>query len=146
MCTTWTAKSQIFLLQGAIAMELAIHQQNAQIREALQVATVQQGKFSEYYFFSEMWVRVRSADILEITCEWFSCYRFGVCCLFIYNSASTSVSENCSYIQNPNFPSAYGSTSTISWTVTKCAPSKIDSIRNTQNTAFPSKIRELIPF
>ena len=51
MCTTWTAKSQIFLLQGAIAMELAIHQQNAQIREALQVATVQQGKFSEYYFF-----------------------------------------------------------------------------------------------
>ena len=85
-------------------------------------------------------------DILEITCEWFSCYRFGVCCLFIYNSASTSVSENCSYIQNPNFPSAYGSTSTISWTVTKCAPSKIDSIHNTQNTAFPSKIRELIPF
>ena len=53
MCTTWTAKSQIFLLQGAIEMELSIHQQNAQIREALQVATVQQGKFSEYYFFQK---------------------------------------------------------------------------------------------
>ena len=27
--------------------------------------------------------------------------------------------ENCSYIQNPNYPSPYGSTSTISWTVSK---------------------------
>jgi len=65
---------------------------------------------------------------------------FGVCCLFIYNSASTSVSENCSYIQNPNFPSAYGSTSTISWTVTKCAPS-VCSIRfdfETFTTAGPT--------
>jgi len=46
---------------------------------------------------------------------------FGVCCLFVFNSASTSITENCTYIQNPNFPSAYGSTSTISWTVNKCA-------------------------
>ena len=37
-------KSQMFLFQGAIAMVLAIPQQNAQIREELQVATVQLGK------------------------------------------------------------------------------------------------------
>merc|ERR1712038_1442699 len=46
---------------------------------------------------------------------------FGVCCLFVYSSASTTISQNCSYIQNPNFPSAYGSTSTIAWQVNKCA-------------------------
>merc|ERR1719412_1095769 len=46
---------------------------------------------------------------------------FGVGCLFVYSSASTSISQNCSYIQNPNFPSAYGSTSTIAWQINKCA-------------------------
>ena len=45
LCTICTAKSQIFLLQGATAMELAIHQPNAQIKEALQVVTVQLGKY-----------------------------------------------------------------------------------------------------
>merc|ERR1712223_923586 len=44
---------------------------------------------------------------------------FGVCCLFVYSSASTTISQNCSYIQNPNFPSAYGSTSTIAWQINK---------------------------
>merc|ERR1712226_300954 len=46
---------------------------------------------------------------------------FGVCCLFVYSSASTTISQNCSYIQNPNFPSAYASTSTIAWQINKCA-------------------------
>merc|ERR1719262_1847959 len=46
---------------------------------------------------------------------------FGVCCLFVYSKASTTISQNCSYIQNPNFPSAYGSTSTIAWQINKCA-------------------------
>merc|ERR1712226_1541691 len=46
---------------------------------------------------------------------------FGVCCLFVYSSVSTTISQNCSYIQNPNFPSAYASTSTIAWQINKCA-------------------------
>ena len=29
--------------------------------------------------------------------------RFGVCCLFIVSSASSSISENCTYIQNPRW-------------------------------------------
>jgi len=48
---------------------------------------------------------------------------FGVCCLFTYTAASTTISENCSYIQNPNWPSAYGSTSTIAYQVNKCRSS-----------------------
>lgn len=45
---------------------------------------------------------------------------FGVCCLFISTAAAT-ISENCSYIQNPSFPSAYTATSSLTWTVSKCS-------------------------
>ena len=46
-------------------------------------------------------------------------YRFGVCCVFMSSTGSETISMNNSYIQNPNFPSAYGSTTAISWTVAK---------------------------
>merc|ERR1712223_1834875 len=46
---------------------------------------------------------------------------FGVCCLFLYKTGSEDVSQNCSYIQNPNYPSAYGSTTSIYWNVKKCS-------------------------
>jgi len=46
---------------------------------------------------------------------------FGVCCLFITSTSGATVSQNCSYIQNPNFPSAYASETAISFTVTKCS-------------------------
>jgi len=46
---------------------------------------------------------------------------FGVCCLFITSTSGASVSENCSYIQNPNFPNAYGVETAISFTVAKCS-------------------------
>ena len=48
-------------------------------------------------------------------------HRFGVCCLFITSTSGATVSQNCSYIQNPNFPSAYASETAISFTVTKCS-------------------------
>ena len=48
-------------------------------------------------------------------------FRFGVCCLFLYKTGSEDVSQNCSYIQNPNYPSAYGSTTSIYWNVKKCS-------------------------
>ena len=98
-------------------MELAILPLSVLPREGLPVVIVQQGMCTAKILLLN--ANVKCFDII---------YSFGVCCLFIYNSASTSVSENCSYIQNPNFPSAYGSTSTISWTVTKCAPSKLNSV------------------
>jgi len=47
---------------------------------------------------------------------------FGVCCVFtLSDSTSTTVNYNDTYIQNPDFPSAYGSTSTLSYTVNKCS-------------------------
>merc|ERR1711899_324847 len=45
----------------------------------------------------------------------------GVCCLFITSTSGAFVSENCSYIQNPNFPNAYGVETAISFTVQKCS-------------------------
>ena len=50
----------------------------------------------------------------------FDCFRFGVCCLFTTQSSGT-ISENCTYLQNPGFPSAYTTSTTIQWTVTKCS-------------------------
>jgi len=47
---------------------------------------------------------------------------FGVCCVFtLSSSSSTTVNYNDTYIQNPDFPSAYGSSSTLSYTVNKCS-------------------------
>jgi len=46
---------------------------------------------------------------------------FGVCCLFITSAAGGSVDQNCSYIQNPNFPNAYASAAAISYTINKCS-------------------------
>jgi len=46
---------------------------------------------------------------------------FGVCCLFITQTSGTTISQNCSYIQNPNFPSAYGSETAATYTIAKCS-------------------------
>ena len=48
-------------------------------------------------------------------------YRFGVCCVFLYSTGGSEVSENCSYIQNPGFPSAYTETTALTYTIKKCA-------------------------
>ena len=51
---------------------------------------------------------------------------FGVCCVFtLSSSSSTTVNYNDTYIQNPDFPSAYGSSSTLSYTVNKCSNGNI---------------------
>ena len=41
---------------------------------------------------------------------------FGVCCTFTFSSCGSSVTQNISYITNPNYPSAYTVTSTTSCT------------------------------
>jgi len=46
---------------------------------------------------------------------------FGVCCLFTVQSASSDITQNCTYIQNPSFPSAYTETTALTYTVKKCA-------------------------
>lgn len=49
---------------------------------------------------------------------------FGVCCVFMTSTCGATVSQNCSYIKNPNFPSAYTSTTSCTFTINKCDPCK----------------------
>lgn len=70
---------------------------------------------------------------------------FGVCCLFIVSSASSSISENCTYIQNPSFPSVYSSETALTYTINKCA-STVCAVRldfETFQTAGPSSTAEV---
>lgn len=46
---------------------------------------------------------------------------FGVCCLFLVSSTSTTINQNCTYIRNPNFPAAYDTGSPLTFTVNKCS-------------------------
>ena len=56
-----------------------------------------------------------------IQCIFFP-FRFGVCCVFLVTEAGTTINQNCTYIRNPGFPSAYGSTSSVAYTINKCSP------------------------
>ena len=47
--------------------------------------------------------------------------RFGVCCLFIVTSTTTTIDQNCTYIQNPSFPSVYSSQTALTYTINKCS-------------------------
>merc|ERR1719238_1772000 len=69
---------------------------------------------------------------------------FGVCCLFIVTSTSTTISENCTYIQNPSYPSVYSETSALTYTINKCSAS-VCAVRldfETFATAGPSATTE----
>jgi len=49
---------------------------------------------------------------------------FGVCCVFSVSASGSSVSQNCSYIVNPSYPSNYAPTSTpttLTYTINKSA-------------------------
>jgi len=46
---------------------------------------------------------------------------FGVCCVMKTSTCGGSVSKNCSYIENPSYPSAYTTTGDCSFTVTRCS-------------------------
>lgn len=43
---------------------------------------------------------------------------FGVCCTFELSSCSSSVTQNCTYIKNPSYPSTYTTTGSCSYSVT----------------------------
>ena len=46
--------------------------------------------------------------------------RFGVCCLFSSSKSGDTIRENCSYVQNPNFPSVYTTSQAVTYTIEKC--------------------------
>jgi len=45
---------------------------------------------------------------------------FGVCCIQRVSSCGGTVENNCTYIDNPSYPSTYTSTSSCSYTVKRC--------------------------
>jgi len=48
---------------------------------------------------------------------------FGVCCVFSVSASGTTISQNCTYIVNPSYPSTYVPTttpSTLTYTIAKC--------------------------
>jgi len=43
---------------------------------------------------------------------------FGVCCIYKFSSCSSSVTKNCTYIQNPSYSSSYTTSGSCAFTVT----------------------------
>ena len=46
---------------------------------------------------------------------------FGVCCLTQIQTCGTTVSDNCTYIQNPGYSSTYTTAGTCTYTVKQCS-------------------------
>ena len=72
-------------------------------------------------------------------------FRFGVCCLFIVTDTSTTIDQNCTYIQNPSFPSVYSSETALTYTINKCS-CDVCSVRldfETFTTAGPTATTEV---
>jgi len=49
---------------------------------------------------------------------------FGVCCVYTFSATGSTISQNVSYLINPNYPSNYAPTTTpatISYTINKCS-------------------------
>ncbi|XP_059083874.1 uncharacterized protein LOC131881118 isoform X2 [Tigriopus californicus] len=44
---------------------------------------------------------------------------FGVCCVFLISDQALDITQNCTYIQNPNTPLVYTSTSSLQYTIRK---------------------------
>jgi len=43
---------------------------------------------------------------------------FGVCCYYLFSSCSSSVTKNCTYLQNPSYSSSYTTSGSCAFTVT----------------------------
>ena len=78
-------------------------------------APVLEGNFSSIYFLKSL-IFVKNYEL------YLMCFfnRFGVCCVFMTSSCGATVSQNCSYIKNPGYSSAYTSTSNCQFTIVKC--------------------------
>ena len=80
-------------------------------------------KFEVFLLRHLDFIHQTSNYVLLLNCNYIG---FGVCCLFYTSTCGTSVSQNCSYIRNPNHPSAYTSTSNCQFTIYKCDSSVCD--------------------
>lgn len=69
---------------------------------------------------------------------------FGVCCLFTVSAGASQITQNCTYIQNPSFPSVYSDTTSLRYTINKCS-SEVCQVRldfETFNIAGPAATTE----
>ena len=67
-----------------------------------------------------LWVRICLGFSPHQTSIWWPFLRFGVCCVHIIDDDDdTDVNHNDTYIQNPNFPSAYDEDNDINYKVNK---------------------------
>ncbi len=57
-------------------------------------------------------------------------FSFGVCCLFLVTSTGATINQNCTYIRNPNFPSVYSSTSSLTYTIHKCSSGNLAELKH----------------
>ena len=91
---------------------LAIVPQNAETKMGKLQVVAQQGKYSNQFdFFSTR------SSFCHTSCYklhpyllFSNLHRFGVCCVFVYETSGSTISQNCSYIRNPNYPDAYTDT------------------------------------
>ena len=47
-------------------------------------------------------------------------FSFGICCVFVAADAGAIINQNCTYLRNPDFPSAYTGAGSLFYTVSKC--------------------------
>ena len=76
--------------------------------------------------------------------KFLSNFRFGVCCLFTVSAGASQITQNCTYIQNPSFPSVYSDTTSLRYTINKCS-SEVCQVRldfETFNIAGPAATTE----
>ena len=90
------------------------HRQNVRIWGAVQRATALQGKKKIHASYFILKCRMR----LDFQIHFH--FRFGVCCYFRRDSAG-ELNQNCTYIQNPGFPSKYSETNALTYTIKKCS-------------------------
>ena len=43
---------------------------------------------------------------------------FGVCCTFLVSTCGSTLDQNCTYIQNPSYPSSYSTSGSCSYSIT----------------------------
>ena len=48
-----------------------------------------------------------------------------MCCVFVYETSGSTITQNCSYIRNLNYPNSATDTSALAFTIQKCDSSKI---------------------
>ena len=74
------------------------------------------GKFVKYFYneAKSFWL---SQIMLDMTNRPFFS-GFGVCCTFLVSTCGSTLDQNCTYIQNPSYPSSYSTSGTCEYAVT----------------------------